>query len=586
MGGITPPSDTSLHALGRFKQQLAQNASSSSFFPSTMPGGSVNPQQPQNPDGFIRVPIAAAKKLRWFDQCDVRMLIKLHLREKQELFHACSLLREALSRVEGQNSDVSTIFQAIDNYKSEEDSINTILALSAQEEIERLKEENVAMKARITSEAATSNDADADADADDASLQSSQALVKQLRMQLEDSKREYEISTAAQMELLKIAEEERLKVEQKLEQAEKVAAEAQVQARAATNGAHDDSRRMESLQELQNQLDRSRQQIDSLESKVEMLENEQAKTTTYVAELEEAAHERDSLWQRLLSAESRLEESRTESMSLGTLKDMLQASDARRMKAEEELIALTKFAANLEAQLAEAKLKVDTSNAAAQSAIVKLAGMEELVEAKVQDRWEQVGKERLKWPPSALEEIEVLEARCSALSALQSTANDRVETLEAQLKESDSRALIAESRVEEIQRSMRQREDRLEAAALLASKQVDEFRDALQQVERENQVLTGRLQSIQSRSKNVSSMMREDSNAIGIAMTPTDVQYLKHVLLKFLSVYAQGRRSECDILLQAMGTVLRASASEMKQLRNAAFSGTDVLGWLGLGTTS
>lgn len=583
---VTPPSHTylSIHCtLYRFKQQLAQNASSSSFFPSTVPGGNVNPQQPQNPDGFIRVPIAVAKKLRWFDQGDIRMLIRLHLREKQELFHACSLLREALIRVEGlPNSDVSTIFQAIDNYKSEEDSINTILALSAQEEIERLKEENVAMKAQITCEATTSKDADADAD--DASLQSSQSLVKQLRMQLEDSKREYESSTATQMDLLKIAEEERLKVEQKLEQAEKVAAEAQAQARAAASGAHDDNRKFESLQELQNQLDRSRQQIDALESKVELLENEQAKTATYVAELEEAAHERDSLWQRLLSAESRLDESRTESMTLGTLKDMLQASDARRMKAEEELVALTKFAANLETQLAEAKLEVDASNAAAQSAIVKLAGMEDLVEAKVQDRWEQVGKERLKWPPSALEEIEVLEARCSALSALQSTSNQRLQTLEAQLKEADARASIAESRVDEIQRSVRQRENRLEAAALLASKQVDEFRDALQQVERENKVLTGRLQSIQSRSKNVSSMMFDDSNAI--AMTPTDVQYLKHVLLRFLSAYAQGHRSECDILLQAMGTVLRASASEVKQLRNAAYSGTDVLGWLGLGTSS
>ena len=573
--------------ISRIKQQLAQNASSTSFFPPSTTTGGTQAQQtqahlPQQQDGYIRIPIAAAKKLRWFGQRDVRMLMKLHLREKQELFHACALLREALSNPEA-HADVSTVLHAIDNFKSEEDSINTILALSAQEEVERLKEENTAMKARLATDALPKqkehhDDGDA-TDGGDCSPESPQALVKQLRLQLEDAKREFETSTSTQMELVKIAEEERLKAEQKLEEAEKVARTIAEQSKIETVN-----------EKLTKQLEQSRQLVDALENKVDALESDRAKTATYIVELEEAVHERDSLWQRLLSAESRLEETRSESMSLENLKDMLQASDARRLKAEEELVALTKFAANLETQLAEAKLAVDQSSAAAESAIVKLAGMEELVETKVQERWEQAGKDRLRWPPSAVEEIEVLEARCSALSSLQSTANKRIETLEAQLNEASSRASVSESRVEEIQRTARRREDRLEAAALLASRQVDEFRDALQQVERENQVLTGRLQSIQSRSRIVSSMLHpEESSSNAIAMSPTDVQYLKHVLTKFLSAYTHRRRSECEILLQAIGTVLRASKEEVKQLRDAAFGGgnmNDVLGWLGIGTVT
>ena len=73
----------------------------------------------------------------------------------------------------------------------------------------------------------------------------------------------------------------------------------------------------------------------------------------------------------------------------------------------------------------------------------------------------------------------------------------------------------------------------------------------------------------------------------------TDLLYLKNVLLKFLDAQLAGRTNECEVLLPAVATLLRASPQEFKLLREGLQRGT-VVGsmfanannWLGSATSS
>lgn len=51
------------------------------------------------------------------------------------------------------------------------------------------------------------------------------------------------------------------------------------------------------------------------------------------------------------------------------------------------------------------------------------------------------------------------------------------------------------------------------------------------------------------------------------SLDATDLLYLKNVLLKFLDAHLEGRSTECEVLLPAVATLLRASPAEFKVLR-------------------
>ena len=67
----------------------------------------------------------------------------------------------------------------------------------------------------------------------------------------------------------------------------------------------------------------------------------------------------------------------------------------------------------------------------------------------------------------------------------------------------------------------------------------------------------------------------------------TDLLYLKNVLLKFLEAHLAGRGAECDVLLPAVATLLRASPQEFRVLREGLQRGTPGYfsgSWFGTGT--
>jgi hypothetical protein len=56
----------------------------------------------------------------------------------------------------------------------------------------------------------------------------------------------------------------------------------------------------------------------------------------------------------------------------------------------------------------------------------------------------------------------------------------------------------------------------------------------------------------------------------------TDLLYLKNVLLKFLDAQLGGRTNECEVLLPAVATLLRATPQEFKLLREGLQRGAGV----------
>lgn len=214
------------------------------------------------------------------------------------------------------------------------------------------------------------------------------------------------------------------------------------------------------------------------------------------AEQEALAAERDELAARLVVLEGKLEETRAERGQVEAYRQLADTAEARRARAEDELVSTARLAAQLEARLAEAAAAQERLRLEAQAAAAAAVAAEQRVDALVRERWEAAGRDRSAWPLAAQEELENVEARLSALHTSLKSAERRVEK-EAAARQADSaaraaaeaQALAAEDSAARATREARQREQRLEAAASAALSQVSEFRAALMKLERERDEL-------------------------------------------------------------------------------------------------
>jgi hypothetical protein len=303
---------------------------------------------------------------------------------------------------------------------------------------------------------------------------------------------------------------------------------------------------------------------------------------------------------------------------------MFEQSEAKRLAAEEELVATAKLAAELEERLAQATVNAEDALVEAQQAGVKASAAWGAIDAAVEERWSQAGTERSKWPACAQEEIEAVEARLSALNAAHKSIQEKLQRAESAKEAAEQRAVVAEQKalsaeagLDRLTRSSEQRERRLEAAALAATRQVDEFRAALGRLERERDHLVEEKKSLEEATRAASSAVAgarvrsagsgsiseggflsdekspsyptplprrtASSNGSdgGHLMDPTDLMYLRNVLLKFLGAHLEKRVQECEVLLPALAAVLRASPVEYHKLKELHTKSHAVLGgWI------
>ncbi len=672
--------------------------------PSQGPSPDPSPSK-QGGDGYLRLPVESAKKLRWYDQHDVKMLIQLHLREKHELNQANSLLREALQKTGGSSRpEIAAVNAAIDKIKADDDALNDVLVLSAQSEIERLQEQvgNLSTELRSLQQQQTVASASALEKAEEdhvgkngptdttedtsdnkptipssicsqcsalqqqvarlsSALAEASAAKDVAEEQLVKSKEKFSETQSAQLEVVKLSQDERLHAEARCEEAEVNAtkeakraeqlsielkafkeraekAETSLQqerskgaAKADATAAHQRARATElemTTASLSQQLASSQAQVTSLENKLAASEAEAARATADARDLESAAAERDTLYARLAVAEARLEEGRAVQLSSGSIRDMLEQSEAKRLAAEEELVATAKLAAELEERLAQATVSAEDALVEAQQAGVKASAAWGAIDAAVEERWTQAGNDRSKWPACAQDEIEAVEARLSALNAAHKSLQEKLQLAESAKEEAEQRALTAEQKavsaeagLDRLARSSEQRERRLEAAALAATRQVDEFRAALGRLERERDQVVEEKKSLEEATRAASTAvagarMRAGSGSISEGgsttaasiedktpyltplprrpgssdtsngdpahlMDPTDLMYLRNVLLKFLGAHLENRVQECEVLLPALAAVLRASPVEYHKLKELHTKSHAVLGgWI------
>lgn len=485
------------------------------------------------------------------------MLIQLHLREKQELYHAIDILKQALRKNEGRPPDLPDTVSAVDMIRSADDAIDTALVIAAQAEIERLRDEVVRVHAQHT--------ASTDRDGGDGSNGCTECA--RLQEQLTMTRARFEADQEVQTGLVKIAQDERLRAEKRIEDLEE---RVKVAERRADDGeVH--SRDGAGNGELAEQLSNAEAKILLLEKRLATAESQSAETFAYASKLEEAADERDMLLAKLTAVESRAGEARARSLSSSGLRDMLAASEARRATAEQELLLTAKLAANLEERLVQALAACDAANAETQAAEARAATASASVEAQVSARWDAVGADRARWPPIAVEEMEVVEARLHSLLSRQKAMDEQLDaavraraTAEEALNRAENRAKAAEAAAQRTRTAVEEHERRLEAAVMASSRQADEFRLALARVERERDTMSLRL--------------LKNDNVKGSGLSKTDVQYLKHVLLKFLTAHVEGRERDCEVLLPALGAVLRATPAEVGKLREVSHA--NGLSWL------
>ena len=110
---------------------------------------SGRPPRAESPDGdhYVKLPVASAKKLKWYDDGDIAEVIAAHLREKMALSEEMERLRSELEKEIGKDevkrrlSDEASVAktQAAERARQTEDGANRVLLLSAREEITRLR---------------------------------------------------------------------------------------------------------------------------------------------------------------------------------------------------------------------------------------------------------------------------------------------------------------------------------------------------------------------------------------------------------------------------------------------------------------
>lgn len=604
----------------------------------------------------------------------MKMLIQLHLREKHELYEAQTALQEALQQKKSI-AEVQHILNAVDSLRSHDAAVNNVLVLSAQAEIDRLRDELTHVKSQLHAdegkkedavsvkgvkdtldnnaheeterrnstpciqkdtlpyEEATKNDANSSLSTADTGTvtclechklreelarATSEALMSQrhataLTANVQELKERFAAGEKAQRDLLRVAQDGRLEAEKAREVAEerirslKQQVDTMHRAEEASQRAQT-SRNDTKIAELQ-------RHVSLLEKKVASAEAAALKSNAEARELEHIANERDGLASRLTVTESKLEELRATSLSSTGWKEMLVESERKREAAEEELVMTAKLAASLEERLADATAAAEQASLEAQRARKEAKSAVAAIDDGIHARWRDAGSDRSKWPETAANEIEAVEARLASLqSSLKSLQEDarRAEEEGRHAKESaihaEGRAQEAESRLEQWRSTSENKERRLEAAILAATQQADDCRSALVSVQRERDMLLEEKRNKEKATAEAAAVVasaRQRGGGGGVlafrdhglsaekidrkysntgerdgSLTETDIIYLKNVLLKFVAAQFDGRYQECEVLLPAVAAVLRASPAEFKSLKESLARSSSTLGWL------
>jgi len=565
---------------------------------------------------YVRLPVDSARQLRWYDQKDIKLLIHLHLKEKHELYLANAALRDALQKAPGKQSQVSTarLSKAIDRMASKDASISDILVLSAENEIEQLKADNARLKAEMRG---------AQVDCKAGELADGDAHLEQDSSQKESLGKkasEYETLLSTAQEALYQSESARVVAEEQLEkfqalsssqQAELDELRSSIATKTADNqtleskitvlekelrhaAAHGNEQQIASRvkQELQAKLNDSSKQIKSLKDSLDkeisrnrvMEERIQAdevalnRAVSQVYDMEQTANERDELRAKVLYYDSYISDLKLENNMSVDLKERMAEMEEKLKSSQQELIATAKVAASLETKLAGSGSLVEKYKIELEKCKMKIEELQMSADSLVKEQWEQNWEDHSKWPPLAQEEWCAMEMR---LKNLQSSLRNA----EEELKDSESKNRMHAAKAEAAAKEAEAQKNgfnrlkafsdahiqRLESTTLVASKKLEEMKLKNTALEKHLQELDAK--STGTKSSQVLHVHAEPQHRFefenGKQQQGTDMLYLKNIVIKYIELCMMGKFQECEVLLPAVVTVLRASPSEYIKIKHA-----------------
>eukprot|EP00884_Botryococcus_braunii_P010591 jgi/Botrbrau1/19533/Bobra.0035s0028.1 len=346
-------------------------------------------------------------------------------------------------------------------------------------------------------------------------------------------------------------------------------------------------------QDLRRNVARAGVEADALEKKVGELEAANGSLQCDLREAEMAAADRDEFAARVQALEERLQETRSQYEVLSTYKQIAAEQEAGKIRAQEEVVATARVATSLEQRLREAMASRDHAQEAAVIAQRRVQEVEESIKREVKRRLDAIGADEQQWPRAAREEVARLQKHVEALSSLKATVQKELEDVtrdwESELSAKatlEVRLTAAEQKYEREKRESGDSLAKLERALAQARSEAAEWRREASAAEAERDKLQASLHRSRASpasppSRSAVSTRRGGGGLLGSVDEETammgqreeikgvDIVYFKNVMLKFLEANSSGRTDQCDILLPAVATLLKADPEEYRRIKRS-----------------
>ena len=541
---------------------------------------------PDDEDNCIKIPVESAKQLRWYDRADLKLLLKVHLAEKHQLYLANAALREALSDKPGvsTSTNVSYFNKEIDRMVRKDAALSEFLVVAAGLELDTLRnrlasigdtpdQDNETTQIQVSDEKqqletllSTAQEAQYQAEcaraAAEEKLEKFQVLSSTQQAELGDLKTGSELKSNEIRKLQARLEVMERELRESISQTKVQAAQSKVSSKVS-----DLTRENAKLNDLiRTEVEKNK----NLDLKLQASDIALAKALAQIADLETTASERDELQARVAFYEASVSEMKAKHVSEDGLRERLDETVQQLKAAQDELLSTAKIAASLELDLQNANRELVQRNLDHNS-------LQEPSRNNIEHDGDDRGDgQRSTWPQLALEELDMAQMRIKTLQmSNQTCTNDlkdcqkELDLLRGRLRENEAAIMELQASKEDLERFSAAQIDRLESTMLVTSQKMDELRS--KNISLQRKLLHWEETGAASQNEEVGEMH---------ATADTERLYAKNVILKFVQCLLQGKLQECDVLLPAIKTVLRVSPVEYKRLKKQVEDAQSFFSWL------
>jgi len=541
---------------------------------------------PDDEDNCIKIPVESAKQLRWYDRADLKLLLKVHLAEKHQLYLANAALREALSDTSGvsASTNVSYFNKEIDRMVRKDAALSEFLVVAAGLELDTLRnrlasigdtpdQDNETTQIQVSDEKqqletllSTAQEAQYQAECARATaeekLEKFQLLSSTQQAELDDLKTGSELKSNEIRKLQARLEVMERELRESISQTKVQAAQSKVSSKVS-----DLTRENTKLNDLiRTEVEKNKK----LDLKLQASDIALAKALAQIADLETIVSERDELQARVAFYEASMSDMKAKHVSEDGLRERLDETVQQLKAAQDELLSTAKIAASLELDLQNANRELVQRNLDHNS-------LQEPSRNNIEHDGDDRGDgQRSTWPHLALEELDMAQMRIRTLQMSNQTCTNELkdchkelDLLRGRLRENEAAIMELQTSKQDLERFSAAQIDRLESTMLVTSQKMDELRS--KNISLQRKLLHWEETGAASQNEEAGEMH---------ATADTERLYAKNVILKFVQCLLQGKLQECDVLLPAIKTVLRVSPVEYKRLKKQVEDAQSFFSWI------